>query len=335
MTISPDRFVQFIENRLASQDDSNFLNRTIVYNAARQALQKLNGGHVSHAVAGQPDSETLQRTQNLEFAIKAIEARYSGNVSNISDSPYVAETDRGLESHQPREPTPEILTELEPSIVWDDNLTFQNSAAPKQSFAGYFKENPAFSVLAIAIMIGVLALSVLAYPIGQKEASIPDLFPGIASEQKFQIAGSEFTLAFAAYGDLKVEQSTPSEIARLVLPPTDTPTDQISSFAFIPLEPAYAAVFADKNIRIGILARVVGDASSKAGLTARFHSSQLSLQGEFQELTKEYRAYYFDQEIPEETEETSAEMIIVAPANSPQGTEIEVKTVEVLVSETR
>lgn len=99
MTISPDRFVQFIENRLASQDDSNFLNRAIVYNAARQALQKINAGHVSDATAGQADIEILRRAQNLQLAIEVIEARYSGNVSNMADGSYVTETDPVLQSH--------------------------------------------------------------------------------------------------------------------------------------------------------------------------------------------------------------------------------------------
>lgn len=321
MTISTERFIQFIENRLSSQDDSSLVNREVVYNAARQALQNVNKNTnrgPEPFVDPLTDAE-LQHAQNLEFAIEVVEARYQRFDDGRMD-------DFAVPLVQPR--APEIEAEVELQTDSFSNI----SPPPSPSFFTRFRASRKFGIVAVAFVVGLSAIAIGAFVMSGREPVAPQLFSDISSDQKFQIAGNEFTLGFEAYGDLRVDQLAPDDVARLTLPASDAPAEQISSFAFIPLEPAYATVFAGKKIRIGVIARGIGAASTRAGFTARFHSSELSLQGEFQTLTRDFTVFYFDQDIPEKTDKTSAEMIIIAAGNSPQGATIEIKDVAVYLA---
>ncbi len=324
MTISTERFITFIENRLARTDASNFLERAVIYNAARQALQKVNASHGSDATSVEIDRAQVQRAHNLELAINAIEARYTSYQNRNASAPIV--NDNSGIDHA-------TVATSEPSITLDDRVVVEDMDSSALSQANHFRLKSLLGAMAAVVLISFAAFFVINYFAGSDDDAIVRLFPDAPSDRKFLIAGGDFTLQFSGYGNLQVEQPGPNEIARLKLPSSDAPPEQISDFAFVPLEPAYSNIFAGEKIRIGVVARAIERDAVPAQFFTRFHSSELSLTGEPQELSEAFKAYYFDQEIPEKTDATSAEMIVVAPINSPEGLVVEIKAVEVLLSE--
>jgi hypothetical protein len=108
----------------------------------------------------------------------------------------------------------------------------------------------------------------------------------------------------------------------------------ILGFAFIPVEPVYSKILAGKKIRIGVVARSTSKGNGAAAFSVRFHSSQLPLEAVFQNLTTQYQAYYFDQDVPKQSGTERSEMMIVVPANNPAGSKIEVLSLMVLEQNT-
>jgi hypothetical protein len=300
MGSSHQRLVQLIEAGLARIDTNDPQKRQRIYEIARNSMQRLPGENPDGAGY---NTRHQKKMEALEEAIAEIEKRYRQS--------------------GPQSITPEVFNR--PTV---STAPKARSAPRKKLQLPVFK----FSKKATAAGLLVLGLGLAAIQFSSSSTPVPTLFSDVAQGLALPIFGDAPNDSFSPYGNVAVENSSVGGQAHSLIkaPKSDAPYDSITGFAFIPLEPVYSKILAGKKIRIGVVARSISKGNENPAFSVRFHSTQLPLEATFQNLTTQYQAYYFDQDVPKQNGSENSEMMIVVPANNPAGSKIEVLSLMVL-----